>query len=361
MIRVLKRWVDRYLSDPEAIMLLVFIVAGFAIIFFFGGILMPVFVSIAIAVMLQCWVNFLERYGCPDKLAFWLVFLSFIVFFFGGLLLLIPLLWKQGVHLLAELPTFVQSSKETLMKFISQHQDYVSQEYIDSVINNVMTELQTWGKDSVAATLSAIPNVITWVIYLILVPLMAFFFLQDHRKIVAWLKGFLPAEHGIVRRVWLEMLTQMGNYIRGKITEIFICGIATYLVFLYFKLNYALLLGSLVGLSVIIPYVGAVLVTIPVIIVGYLQWGVTGGFTGDFALMFYGFLIVQFLDSNILVPLLFSEAVNLHPVAIVIAIIFFGAIWGFWGVFFAIPLATLVKSVINAWPKAKRTVRRRRA
>jgi putative permease len=109
-------------------------------------------------------------------------------------------LWKQGVHLLAELPTFVQSSKETLMKFIAQHQDYVSQEYIDSVINNVMGELQTWGKDSVAATLSAIPNVITWVIYLILVPLMAFFFLQDHRKIVAWLKGFLPAEHGIVRR-----------------------------------------------------------------------------------------------------------------------------------------------------------------
>jgi putative permease len=51
------------------------------------------------------------------------------------------------------------------------------------------------------------------------------------------------------------------------------------------------------------------------------------------------------------VPLLFSEAVNLHPVAIILAVLFFGGIWGMWGVFFAIPLATLVKAVINAWPR----------
>jgi putative permease len=48
--------------------------------------------------------------------------------------------------------------------------------------------------------------------------------------------------------------------------------------------------------------------------------------------------------------MLFSEAVNLHPVAIIISILFFGGIWGFWGVFFAIPLATTVKAIFNAWP-----------
>jgi len=59
--------------------------------------------------------------------------------------------------------------------------------------------------------------------------------------------------------------------------------------------------------------------------------------------------IIQALDGNILVPLLFSEAVNLHPVAIISAVLLFGGIWGFWGVFFAIPLATLVKAVLSAW------------
>jgi len=62
--------------------------------------------------------------------------------------------------------------------------------------------------------------------------------------------------------------------------------------------------------------------------------------------------IIQALDGNLLVPLLFSEAVNLHPVTIIVAVIFFGGLWGFWGVFFAIPLATLVKAVLNAWPTA---------
>ena len=60
--------------------------------------------------------------------------------------------------------------------------------------------------------------------------------------------------------------------------------------------------------------------------------------------------IVQFLDGNVLVPLLFSEVVNMHPTAIIIAVLVFGGLWGVWGVFFAIPLATLIQAVINAWP-----------
>ncbi|SQI37043.1 Domain of uncharacterised function DUF20 [Leminorella richardii] len=66
--------------------------------------------------------------------------------------------------------------------------------------------------------------------------------------------------------------------------------------------------------------------------------------------MFIAYLVVQGLDSNLLVPLLFSEAVNLHPLVIILSVIIFGGLWGFWGVFFAIPLATLVKAVIHVWP-----------
>jgi putative permease len=64
------------------------------------------------------------------------------------------------------------------------------------------------------------------------------------------------------------------------------------------------------------------------------------------------YTVIQTLDGNVLVPLLFSEAVNLHPVAIICAVLLFGGLWGFWGVFFAIPLATLFKAVLDAWPKA---------
>jgi putative permease len=100
---------------------------------------------------------------------------------------------------------------------------------------------------------------------------------------------------------------------------------------------------------VIIPYVGMVLVTIPVVAVGLVQFGLSQ----DFFYMFGSYLIFQILDGNILVPILFSEAVNLHPIAIIAAVLFFGGIWGFWGLFFAIPLATLVKTLIIAWSKSE--------
>jgi putative permease len=142
------------------------------------------------------------------------------------------------------------------------------------------------------------------------------------------------------------MDAQIGNYVRGKIYEIIIVGGVSYIVFQLMGLNYAPLLALLVGLSVIIPYVGAAVVTVPIAFVAYVQWGITP----DFVWLMIWYAVIQFLDGNVLVPILFSDAVNLHPVAIISAILVFGGMWGFWGVFFAIPLATLVKALINIWP-----------
>ena len=114
-------------------------------------------------------------------------------------------------------------------------------------------------------------------------------------------------------------------------------------------LHYAALLSLLVGLSVLIPYVGAAVVTIPVALVAFFQWG----WTGDFFYLMLVYGIIQALDGNVLVPLLFSEAVNLHPVAIILAVLVFGGFWGLWGVFFAIPLATLIKALLQSWPKKR--------
>lgn len=143
------------------------------------------------------------------------------------------------------------------------------------------------------------------------------------------------------------MNEQILNYIRGKVIEILIIGVATYIPFALMGLRYSALLAVAVGFSVLIPYIGAAAVTVPVAMVALFQWGLTPEFTW----LMVAYLVIQALDGNLLVPLLFSEAVNLHPVAIIVAVLVFGGLWGFWGVFFAIPLATLVKAVLNAWPK----------
>ena len=137
---------------------------------------------------------------------------------------------------------------------------------------------------------------------------------------------------------------QIGNYIRGKMLEILVVWIASYITFALFGINYAMLLSALVGLSVVIPYIGAVLVTIPVIFVAYFQWG----WGADFGWLVVAYFVIQAIDGSVIVPVLFSEVVDLHPIAIIVAVLVFGGLWGFWGVFFAIPLATLVQAIVTA-------------
>ena len=149
-----------------------------------------------------------------------------------------------------------------------------------------------------------------------------------------------------MKSVFSEMNGQLFNYVTGKFIEMLIVASFSYLVFAILNLPYAVLIAILVGLSVIIPIFGAILVTIPVVLIGLYEWGLTEPFYWLLGL----YLIIQILDGNVLVPLLFSNRNNLHPVIIIISVLFFGGIWGFWGLFFAIPLATFIKAIINSWP-----------
>lgn len=349
MLQMIQKWFHRYFSDPEAILLFFILVIGFSLIIFLSGILAPVLAGIAIAYLLEWGVAHLQQWKIPRMAAVIIVFCAFLGVLFLALMGLVPLAWKQLAALFDELPQMVTKVQQTLLVLSERFPDFFSKDQLWDIVNSMGSDIRNWGKVVVTASVSSITGIIVWVVYLILVPLLVFFFLKDRKQLITWLAHFLPKKRGVLQKVSVEVNQQIGNYIRGKVVEIICVGLATYIVFWFFGLQYSVLLASLVGLSVLIPYVGAVVVTIPVMLVAYLQWGWNPQF--GYLMLFY--LIVQGLDANILIPLLFSEAVNLHPVAIIVATLFFGGIWGFWGVFFAIPLATLVKAVINAWPKPR--------
>jgi putative permease len=230
-----------------------------------------------------------------------------------------------------------------MLRLPQEYPQIISESSIKDIIFSLSGELSAVGQTVLSFSFASIPLI---VIYLVLVPLMIFFFMKDKITILEWMSRFLPADRQLVTHLWVEMDGQIGNYIRGKVYEIITVGVVAYIVFIFFGLNYASLLAIIVGLSVLIPYIGAATVTIPVALVGFFQWGLGS----DFTWLMIAYFVLQFLDGNVLVPVLFSDAVNIHAVAIIAAILIFGGLWGFWGVFFAIPLATLVKALINVWP-----------
>ena len=349
MLDFIRSWYQRYFTDPQASLLAILLIFAAIIFYSMGKMLAPLVAAIIIAYLLEAPIQKLERKRTPRLIAVNLIFLMFLAFMLFFLIGMLPLLLRQITEFFQEVPEMINNGQELLLRLPGEYPDFISEEAVWDFIGTIRGGVSSLGQSVLSFSVASIPALITLLVYLVLVPLMVFFFLKDKVVILNWLSRFLPNERHLVTAVWQEMDAQIGNYVRGKVYEIIIVGGVSYLVFQIMDLNYSPLLAFLVGLSVLIPYVGAASVTLPIALVAYFEWGISSEFTW---LMIW-YLVIQFLDGNVLVPILFSEAVNLHPIAIIVAIIVFGGLWGFWGVFFAIPLATLVKSLINVWPNTE--------
>ncbi len=348
MLDIFHKWYKRYLFEEESVLLLVLLTIAVALLMSIGDIIAPVLAALVLAFLMEGVAAQLERHGLPQWLGVSVAYVLFVGAFFAITLGLAPLVWRQLASLAVEMPRMLEQVRQLFSVLPERYPDLVSAVQLDELTGMVKTEIGGLGQAILTRSVASIPGILTVLVYMILIPMLVFFFLKDKEQLLAWTGGFLPQERPLLRRIWGEMNLQFANYARGKVLEIIIVGLVSYAAFAWMGLNYAALLALSVGLSVIIPYIGAALVTLPVAIVAFFQWGMST----EFYTLCAVYLIIQALDGNVLVPLLFSEAVNLHPVAIIMAVLFFGGIWGLWGVFFAIPLATMIKAIINAWPVA---------
>lgn len=346
-LEVISGWVNRYFSNEEAIYLVLLLAAGFLVLFTLGGVLAPVLTGLVLAFLLQGLVKRLMLWRMPETGAVYATFLLFIGGLIGAALFVAPLVWRQLRALVEALPNVIGRLRDAARDLAGAFPELVTEEQIAVWFDGAAGQLGNLSAAALEALVANVPSLVGVVIYLVLVPISVFFFLKDRRRILGWLAAALPDKRPLIRRVGVEMNQQLANYVRGKFIEILIVGFVTFVVFSLLGLNYAALLGVVVGVSVLIPFVGAAVVTIPVALAGIMQFG----WSWELAWIMLAYGAIQALDGNVLVPLLFSEAVDLHPITIIVAVLAFGGLWGVWGVFFAIPLATLLKAIHNAWPR----------
>jgi putative permease len=360
-MNVLSRWFKKTFSDPEIVILTGLLVGLFAVIIFLGKPLAPFLASVVVAYLLESVVKRLEALGLRRLWAVTLVFAGFVAILIALMLVVVPTLSTQITQLVQRLPDYLDKSLQFIQALPQKYPRLINEEQAQTLISRITTELTSIGQGLLKHLLSSFAGIFSILIFFVLMPILVFFLLKDKETILSWVRRFLPRDSRLTLSIWKEVDTQIGNYVRGKVLEIIIVGLVSYIVFASFGLQYAILLATLTGFSVLVPYIGAAVVTIPIAVVAFFQFGWSDKFLWLMAI--YG--LIQLLDGNVLVPFLFSEVNNLHPVAIILAVLFFGGIWGFWGVFFAIPLATLVNAILNAWPKSlpeknKRPRRRKR-
>lgn len=347
MFKLLIDWYRRRFSDPNVASLMIVMISFFIVIYFFYEILLPILIAVILSYLLETPIKFLIKKKIPRIIAVIFILLIFVSIVLLGAIILLPIIWQQGVSLVGNIPIMLTFVNKSLMALPEHYPELIDAGLFDSIIQNIKDKILEAGNSLLQYSIVSIVGLFNIIINSVIIPIMMFFLLKDKERILNYCSELLPKNRCILNRVAVEMDQQIGNYIVGSIIHIIILFSFMYVPFYFLGLDYALLLAFIMSISVIVPYIGVIISTIPFVIVALFQWG----WSTEFAFAMVVYTVIQVIDGNVVVPLLFSEKLNLHPLVIILAVLIFGGLWGFWGIFFAIPLATLVKAIINAWPK----------
>ena len=347
LLRAISDWFARVFNDPQSVSLFALLVISVLMLEYVSMLVVPLLVSAIFAYLLMAPVHWLEKHKVSHLLAVIIVYLAALGAYFYVLFYLVPSLLRQLSSLVNEIPTAFSQWQTWLQGLAKEYPNILSVKQLGNIAGFLKHEITQLGQLMLQFSFGLIPGLIHAILYLVLVPLMVFFMLKDSTAILDWMSQYMPQERGFMRKVWDEVNVKIGAYVRGRILEVIVVSIVTIIIFAWIGIQYTVLLGILVGLSVLIPYVGEIIVIIPVTIVALMQWG----FTAKFFYIMIAYVAITTLDVNLLVPILFSEVMDLHPLVIIISVIFFGGVWGLWGMFFAIPLATVLVSIVNHWPR----------
>ena len=346
MFDYLKGFFRNYFYEEEQFAALFLLIIAGILLYFIGSTITPIFVSILIAYLLNGVMNFFEGKNYSKKTAFYFSFTIFLVFYLIVLVSL-PYVTGQIASLINELPAIVAFVQNLFDNLITRYPNFFTTEQVEEIFASSTSFIPSIAEQVLIQLNTGFSAIMNALIFLILTPILVFFFLKDKSEMLSYVTYFLPNKRILLSQIWSDLNTQLFGYVRGKALEMIIVGSVTTLAFLILGVNYSVILGILVGMSVLIPLFGAILVTIPVVAIGLFQWGLDT----SFFIFLFVYLLIQILDGNVLFPLLMGNEVNLHPVLIILAILVFGGIWGFWGLLLAVPIATLIRAVFKVWPK----------
>ena len=192
MLEMLMQWYRRRFSDPEAIALLVILVAGFGIIFFFSGLLAPLLVAIVLAYLLEWPTVRLQSIGCSRRWA-----TSIVLVVFVGILLLmafvvLPIAWQQGIYLIRDMPGMLNKLSDFAATLPRRYPALMDAGIIDAMAENMRSRMLTMGDSVVKISLASLVGLLTIAVYLVLVPLMVFFLLKDKEQMLNAVRRVLP-------------------------------------------------------------------------------------------------------------------------------------------------------------------------
>tara|TARA_B100001939_G_C16935465_1_gene615847 strand:+ start:1205 stop:2227 length:1023 start_codon:yes stop_codon:yes gene_type:complete len=335
---------NNILKNQQLVFLITVLFLAFITLWVLGSLASPILLSIVLAFLFRPLHVYLMKIGVPKGISVFVTFLIAITLILVFFVIFIPLFINEANRYISEIPnlTFIT---EPLVSFLRQFNAPVPS--IEST-QTLLSDISGLATDAVSFSISRLQDTAGIILGIILVPIFLFFWLWDTDTLSKGFSKLVPKKRKFLTRVWAETNLNFQNYFKAKFIEVLVVAIFGSLMFWLLGVNSPVLLGVTFGLSQLIPFFGPVFMTFPVLIVSLAQFGLDPYVL--VILFCYGML--QNIDGNIFLPFLMSGVVKLPAVVVLLSVFFFGAIFGIWGVFFSVPLASFIKSLLDNWKYA---------
>ncbi len=320
---------------------------------FISAIGVPVACGAVIYYLVKPIYDYLLNKKVPKGIAILLVMVGVIVIFIMIITSLVPIIQKQLLDLVSQLPYYYQIISEQDENFMQTGLFETIQEQFNKINTDFIQSITERLNGILNFTFSGIGSVVgiigDIVITVMTMPVILYYLLKDGNKVIPFVTRMFPTRSQHKISVMLnEMNQQVSSYIRGQIT-VAICVGFTYIIgYTLIGLPYGVTIGMIAGLLTIIPYIGSIIGLTPALIIGF----VTNPTLALHVLLV--FVIEQLIESRVLQPLILGSSLKMHPVTILIILLAAGKMFGLVGLLIAVPVYAVVKVFIThffAWYK----------
>lgn len=303
------------------------------------SVVIPIGTAYIFALILYPLIRYLEKKGIgPRGFSLALVFVFTFGLIFAGFYFITPIIVN-------EIQSFFNNDFPNIVTYVTtdlRDEFIFGQDIYDRVAAYIGES------DFVSNTIeSFVPGLIqrlsSWVLPLFtsiaLLPILLLYYLYDYELIGDSIRGIIPKKHEKnASKLATRLNETVGAYLRGQLMLMIALGSVATIVYKLIGLQYYFVFGFLAGITNIIPYFGLIIAALPPII--YSMLSPTG--PGPLLVLLVNF-VLQFIEGNIFQPLIMSHQLSIHPIIIIISILFFGSLFGALGVIFASPIAASIK------------------
>ena len=311
-------------------------------------ILLPFIISFSIAFIFEPLIEKLESKKINRKISISIISLIFVLIVFLFIKFGIPSFVNKVEDITKILPEYMKKISN-VVENINKKFEFIFNGYtidydkIEIIISSKLTEFAN-------KITSSFQMIFSYIIVILVTPILTIYFMHDFKKIEKFVKKKLEEnKKDAIYEVISKSKDAIMQYFKGIIIVMLILTLATTMTFLFLKLDYPLLFGFIIGITDIIPYLGPYIGGAVVVLFVFVST------PKKVIFVIISIVILQFIESNFLVPKVQSKTLKTNPILVILSVTFFGEIMGIFGMLIAVPLEKIVEIVVYSYLKYKKT------